>query len=94
MPRFLIERTYTVDLEELVTVATRATAIGHRFPEVVWEHSHVVLGESGTPRSFCVYSAPNEEMLRHHSSTLGHHFIDAIYEIAGDVTPDDFPLAD
>ena len=45
------------------------------------------------PRSFCVYSAPNEAMLRHHSSTLGHHFIDAIYEIAGDVTPDDFPLA-
>ena len=95
MPRFLIERTYTVDVEELATiVGTRAAAIGHRFPEIVWEHSHVVLAESGTPKSFCVYSAPNEAMVRHHSSTLGHHFIDAIYEIAGDVTPDDFPLAD
>ena len=52
MPRFLIERTYTVDVEELATVGTRAAAVGHHFPEVVWEHSHVVLGESGMPRSF------------------------------------------
>ena len=47
-----------------------------------------------TPRSFCVYAAPSEEMVREHSKQLGDHFVETIYEIAGDVTPDDFPLTD
>ncbi len=95
MPRYLIERTYTVDLDGLPTVATRSKAIGHhRFPEIVWEHSHVVLDEKGIPKSFCVYNAPSEEMVREHAKQLGEHFVETIYEIAGDVTPDDFPLTD
>ena len=95
MPRYLVERTYTVDLDTLPTVATRSKAIGHhRFPEIVWEHSHVVLDSEGTPKSFCVYAAPDVEMVREHSKRLGDHFIETIYEIAGDVTPDDFPLTD
>jgi Protein of unknown function (DUF4242) len=93
MPRYLVERKYTVDLDNLPTVATRSKAIGHhRFPEIVWEHSHVVVDSEGTPMSFCVYAAPNEEMVREHSRELGDHFIQTIYEIAGDVSPDDFPL--
>ena len=93
MPRYVIVRTYTVDMDELPTVATRSKAIGHhRYPEIVWEHSHVVVGEDGTPMSFCIYDAPNIEMVREHSQALGDHFIETIYEIAGDVTPDDFPL--
>jgi len=93
MPRFLIERTYTVDLDTLPTVATRSKAISyHRFPEIVWEHSHVVVGDDGSPKSYCVYSAPTEEMVREHSRLLGDHFIQEIYEIAGDVVPEDFPL--
>lgn len=95
MPRFLIERTYTVDIDELPTVATRSKAIGrHHFPEIVWEHSHVVLAPDGTPKSYCVYVAPSEEMVRDHAALLGDHFIQEIYEIAGDVSPDDFPLVD
>jgi hypothetical protein len=95
MPRFLIERTYTVDMDMLPEVATRSKAIGHhRFPEIVWEHSHVVVDENGTPKSYCVYAAPNEEMVREHASLLGDHFVQEIYEIAGDVSPDDFPLVD
>ena len=95
MPRYLVERTYTVDLDTLPTVATRSKAIGHyHYPEIVWEHSHVVVDSEGTPKSFCVYDAPNEEMVREHSVTLGDHFIEVIYEIAGDVTPADFPLTD
>ena len=88
-----MERTYTVDLDTLPTVATRSKAIGHyRFPEIVWEHSHVVVDRDGTPKSFCVYDAPTEQMVREHSQRLGDHFIETIYEIAGDVTPADFPL--
>lgn len=95
MPRYLIERTYSVDMDGLPTVATRSKAIGHyHFPEIVWEHSHVVLDSEGTPKSFCIYSAPNEEMVREHSQRLGDHFVELIYEIAGDVTPDDFPLTE
>ena len=95
MPRYLIERTYTVDADTVPTVATRSKAIAHhRFPEIVWEHSHVVLDEDGTPKSFCIYAAPSEEIVREHADRLGDHTIVAIYEIAGDVTPDDFPLID
>ena len=58
----------------------------------MWEHSHVVLDNDGTPKSFCVYDAPSEEVVREHAERLGDHFVNAIYEIVGDVTPDDFPL--
>jgi hypothetical protein len=95
VPRYLVERRYTVDMDTLPVVATRSKAIGHhRFPEIVWEHSHVVLDGSGTPMSFCVYDAPNEAMVREHADRLGDHTIVSIHEIAGDVTPDDFPLTD
>ncbi len=95
MPRYLVERTYTVDMDTLPKVATRSKAIGHyHFPEIVWEHSHVVLDSEGTPKSFCVYAAPTEEMVLAHSKQLGDHFVETIYEIAGDVTPEDFPLVD
>ena len=95
MPRYLIERTYTVDMDGLPTVATRSKAIGHyHYPEIVWEHSHVVVGTDGTPKSFCVYDAPNEEMVREHANRLGDHAVTTIYEIAGDVSPADFPLTE
>jgi Protein of unknown function (DUF4242) len=95
MPRFLIERVYSVDLDALTGVGTRSKAIGHhRFPEIVWEHSHVVVEDDGTPKSFCVYQAPSEEMVRAHADALGDHSIKRIYEIAGDVSPADFPLTE
>ena len=95
MPRYLIERIYTVDMDDVPTVATRSKAIGHyRYPEIVWEHSHVVLDSNGTPKSFCIYDAPSEELVREHAERLGDHSIVTIYEIAGDVTPDDFPLTE
>ncbi len=95
MPRYLIERTYTVDMDKVQSVATRSKAIAHhRFPEITWEHSHVVIDSEGTPKSFCIYSAPSEAMVREHSQRLGEHFVQVIYEIAGDVTPDDFPLTE
>jgi hypothetical protein len=95
MPRFVIERTYKVEESELPVVSTRSKRIGRdSFPDIVWEHSHVVIDERGTPKSFCIYAAPTEEMVREHATQLGDHEVVAIYEIAGDVTPDDFPLED
>ena len=93
MPRYVIARTYSVDMDDVPTVATRSKRIGlEQFPEITWEHSHVVVDSDGTPKSFCVYEAPNEEIVREHASRFGDHSVDAVYEIAGDVTPDDFPL--
>jgi hypothetical protein len=41
-----------------------------------------------------VYEAPNEEAVLAHGQKLGQHTIDALYEVAGDVTPADFPPLD
>jgi hypothetical protein len=95
LSRYLIERSYTVEEGEVPVVATRSKRlVRDHYPAIVWEHSHVCVDGDGTPRSFCVYSAPSEELVRDHAARLGDHEVVAIYEIAGDVTPDDFPLED
>jgi hypothetical protein len=92
MPRYLIERTYDVDEDEMQGLGQRFKAIaGEQFPEIAWEHSHVVADESGTIKSFCVYEAPNPQMVRDHAGVVGSHQIERVYEIGGDVTPADFP---
>jgi hypothetical protein len=93
MAKYLIERTYDVSEDELPEVATRSKRIAHeQFPEIVWHHSHVVTDALGNLKSFCVYQAPSEEVVRKHAELLGNHVVENIYEIGGDVTPDDFPL--
>jgi hypothetical protein len=89
---YLVERKFHVDQTEMPTVGRRSReVIEEQFPEITWHHSHVVVDDEGTVKSFCVYDAPNEEMVRRHSTQLGFHDIVSIYEIAGDVTPADFP---
>jgi Fe2+ or Zn2+ uptake regulation protein len=62
-----------------------------KFSDVTWEHSHVVVDETGNVRTFCIYDAPDEETVRAHGAQLGMHGIVSIDEVAGDVTPADFP---
>lgn len=82
MPKYLIERTYEVTEEELPVVATRSKRIARdQFPEIVWEHSHVVTDSDGVVKSFCVYVAPDEATVREHAKLLGQHIVDRIYEI-------------
>ena len=47
----------------------------------------------GTVNTYCVYEAPSEEIVRQHAASYGAHDVEAVHEIAGDVTPDDFPLS-
>ena len=61
-----------------------------QFSRVVWEHSHIVMGEDGQLKSFCVYSSPNTELVREHAELLGDHTVRGIYEIGGDISPEDF----
>jgi hypothetical protein len=93
MTRFLIERSYQVGMDQMPQVGKRSREVrNEQFPEIIWEHSHVVMDDSGTVKSFCIYDAPSAEIVRSHADQLGMHNVVAIYEIAGDVTPEDFPL--
>jgi hypothetical protein len=92
MPRYLILRTFEVGSDQMPEVGRRSrSVIEGDFPEITWEHSHVVVDDDGTVRTYCVYAAPNEDLVFEHSKKLGEHRIDGVYEIAGDVTPADFP---
>ena len=92
MTRFLVERQFEVGQEQMVAVGRRSREIAEEsYPSIVWEHSHVIVDDEGLVRTFCVYEAPNEEIVREHSSRLGQHRIDSLDEIIGDVTPADFP---
>ncbi|HEY0415416.1 MAG TPA: nickel-binding protein [Gaiellaceae bacterium] len=90
----MIVRSFDVGETGMPAVGRRSREIvENELTEITWEHSHVVVDDSGLVRTFCVYEAPNEEVVREHSSRLGRHTLDSIDEIVGDVTPADFPAA-
>lgn len=92
MPRYLIIRRFSVGESEMGGVGRRSRELVEgEFPEITWEHSHVVVDGEGTVRTYCVYGAPGEEIVLEHSQRLGAHTIEGLHEIAGDVTPADFP---
>ena len=93
MPRYIISRSFDVGEPEMPVVGRRSRElVENEFPEVTWEHSHVVVDDdTGKVRTYCVYAAPSEQVVREHSERLGQHHIDWIEEIVGDVTPADFP---
>jgi Protein of unknown function (DUF4242) len=93
MPRYLIERQFDVGESEMPAVGRKSREIrNEHFPDIGWEHSHVVVGDDGRVKTYCVYDAPSEDMVLRHADQLGMHSVVGINEIAGDVTPDDFPL--
>jgi len=92
MPRYLIVRSFEVGEDQMPPVGRRSRQLTEdEFPEITWEHSHVVVDDEGLVQTYCVYAAPNEEMVREHSTRLGQHEITLLREIAGDVTPANFP---
>jgi len=92
MPRYMIIRSFEVGEEQMPPIGRRSRELTEgEFPEITWEHSHVVVDDSGLVRTFCVYEAPDVESLTLHATRLGKHEIDSLDEIAGDVTPADFP---
>ncbi len=91
MPRYLIERVFgEVEQEEMQGIGARMKRINaEQFPEITWEHSHVVSDETGI-KTYCVYEAPSEDRLYEAGKAVGSHTISRIYQVAGDVTPADF----
>jgi hypothetical protein len=92
MPRYLIVRSFEVGEDQMPPIGRRSRELTEQeFPEITWEHSHVVVDDEGLVHTYCIYEAPNEEIVRAHSRQLGQHTLDELHEIAGDVTPADFP---
>ena len=91
MPRYVIERNFgTISDEDMLAAsALSGELIEERFPEITWEHSHVVATDDGEIVTFCVYGAPTEEMIREHADAFGSHTISNLYELVDDVTPDE-----
>lgn len=87
MPRYLMERTVgDVTREELDRIAERSQQIREeRFPEITWEHSHVVRTPEGL-KAVCVYESPNPESVQAHAAALGLP-VERFYEVETDLTP-------
>jgi hypothetical protein len=94
MTMFMVERTFHVTEDQMDYVGRRSNEVTRdQYPDITWHHSHVVVDDGGKVKTYCVYDAPSEEMVRQHADQLGFHKVVGISEIAGDVTPDDFPLS-
>jgi Protein of unknown function (DUF4242) len=92
MPRYMVVRSFEVGEDQMPALGSRSRQLVEgEFPEITWEHSHVVVDDEGLVHTYCVYEAPSEGVVREHASKLGKHTIDELHEIAGDVTPADFP---
>jgi hypothetical protein len=88
----MIVRSFEVGEEQMPPIGRRSRELTEvDFPEITWEHSHVVVDDEGLVHTYCIYEAPNEETVREHSKKLGKHTLNEVHEIAGDVTPADFP---
>jgi len=89
MPRYVIERNFgTISDDDMLAASARSDElIAARFPEIVWEHSHVVATDEGEIFTFCIYEAPTEELIHEHAEAFGSHSITNIYELVDDVTP-------
>jgi hypothetical protein len=87
MPRFVIHRVLpemTTDEIEAAAEASRRVRV-EQFPELEWEHSHVVRTEDGLT-SYCIYAAPSAQHLRDHAAAAGLP-ADEVYEIQLDLVP-------
>src|SRR5688500_184961 len=89
MPRYMIERSFgAITDEEMLAAALRSDrTMAERFPDITWEHSHVCVAPDGVITTYCIYTAPDEKIVREHSETFGGHSIINVQEIVDDVTP-------
>lgn len=87
MPRFVIQRNLgQVSDEELKAAAHRSRQVREAsFPDLTWEHSHVVRTDAGLA-TYCVYAGPSATRIREHAAAAGLP-ADAIFELIADVEP-------
>ena len=68
MPRYMIVRAFDVTEDMMPAVGLRSRkVIEERYPEIIWEHSHVVVDDEGRVKTYCVYAAPDLDAVRGHT---------------------------
>jgi hypothetical protein len=82
-----MERTVgDVTRDELDKIAARSQKIREdRFPEITWEHTHVVRSPDGL-KAFCVYESPSADSVKAHAEALGLP-VERFYEVETDLSP-------
>ena len=71
MPKYVIEREIPgagkLSAAELKAISHKSCGVLQKLgPQIQWEHSYVT-----DDKIYCVYNAPNEEMVREHASQGG-----------------------
>jgi uncharacterized protein DUF4242 len=87
VPRYLLERTVgDVTREELEQIVDESTRIRlERFPEIEWEHTHIVRTPQGL-KAFCLYESPEPEQVLAHAQALGLP-VERFFEVETDLEP-------
>jgi hypothetical protein len=87
MPRYFLERLVgDVTRDELDAIAAHSQEIrAERYPQITWEHSHVVNSPEGM-RAFCLYDSPDAESVKQHAGELGLP-LERFYEVETDLAP-------
>ena len=86
MPQFVIERTIpgagSLTAEELKAVSQTSCGVLRQLgPTIQWEHSYVT-----DDKIYCVYSAPNAELIREHAR-LGGFPAESVQEVRTVISP-------
>jgi len=86
MPQFVIERTIpgagSLTAEQLKAVSQTSCGVLKQLgPTIQWEHSYVT-----DDKIYCVYSAPNAEMIREHAR-LGGFPAESVQEVRTMISP-------
>ena len=87
MPRYIIQRNLGhVTLEQVEAVGRKSKQVREAsFPDIIWEHSHVVQTKDGM-RTYCIYAAPNSERIKAHAAAVGMPS-DEVFDLLTDVDP-------
>ncbi len=87
MPRYIIQRNLgKVTLPEVEAAGRKSKQVREaNFPDITWEHSHVVQTRNGM-RTYCVYSAPSVERIKAHAVAAGLP-ADEVFDLVTDVDP-------
>ncbi len=86
MPQFVIERTIpgagSLTAEQLKAISQTSCGVLKQLgPAIQWEHSYVT-----DDKIYCVYSAPNAEMIREHAR-LGGFPAESVQEVRTVISP-------
>jgi len=87
MPRYIVQRNLgKVTEQELEAAARKSKQVREAsFPDITWEHSHVVRTKNGMV-TYCVYGGPSVDRIKEHARAAGLP-ADEVYDLVADVDP-------